>query len=444
MTSEGDEVWLAPGTVYAGYEIVRRLGVGGFGEVYEAVKQESRARVALKVVRVELQDNVQIVVRFMREARAVALLRHPNIVAAVEVGEHQGNPFLAMELLSGEPLGDLVASEGKLPLKRALEIIVPLMAAMRTVHAQGIVHRDLKPDNIFITYTDEGTLQPKILDFGFAKMADPGIRLTGKDTAIGTPNFMSPEQMLTPLGVDPRSDQWALAVLLYYMLSGVKPFEGRNLSETLKNVLQREPETLRERGVDVPDAVASAITRAMRKPPDERFATVNEFAQAILPFATDDTALHYAREFYATSVWDALGEEPPPRTDAEARTRPSRVPRKPRTSPGPRSSASWPPGTQTYPPGVLTTQPGTLSSPPGTLSTPPGTRSAPSATASRPPTPPRAITERQRRAEAPTLSDAEPSVEVPVDVVPRNTLALAVGVLAVVVGLAVLLRLVLS
>ena len=342
MTTEGDEVWLAPGTMYAGYEIVRRLGVGGFGEVYEAVKQGG-PRVALKVVRVELQDNVQIVVRFMREARAVALLRHPNIVAAVEVGEHEGNPFLAMELLTGEPLCDVVANEGKLPLKRALEIIVPLMAAMRTVHAQGIVHRDLKPDNIFVTYTDEGAVQPKILDFGFAKMADTGIRLTGKDTAIGTPNFMSPEQMLTPLGVDPRSDQWALAVLLYYMLTGVKPFQGRNLSETLKNVLQREPAPLGERGVAVPDAVASAIARAMRKAPDERFATVNDFAQAILPFAPDDTALHYAREFYAASVWDALGEEPPQRADAGGRTRPSRVPRPARSAPGPRpSSPSWP------------------------------------------------------------------------------------------------------
>ena len=310
MTSEGDEVWLAPGTVYAGYEIVRRLGVGGFGEVYEAVKQESRARVALKVVRVELQDNVQIVVRFMREARAVALLRHPNIVAAVEVGEHQGNPFLAMELLSGEPLGDLVASEGKLPLKRALEIIVPLMAAMRTVHAQGIVHRDLKPDNVFLSYPDGAAVVPKILDFGFAKITEPGMQITRADTAIGTPNFMSPEQLLAPREVDPRSDQWSVAVLLYYMLTGVKPFGGRTLTDTLKNVLQYEPPRLDAYLPALPSPLVDALARALSKAPAARFESVHQLAEALLPYASDATAMLYTAEIYGDTVWDVVDTNP--------------------------------------------------------------------------------------------------------------------------------------
>jgi len=240
MPNASSEDTLAPGSVFAGYQIERLLGSGAFGSVYEASRPGSPP-VALKVLHVAVEDNEEIVRRFIRESKAIALLKHPNIVASVDVGQHEGRPYLAMERLVGEVLSTLMKREHRLQLGRALDIAVPLMAAVRTVHAQGIVHRDLKPDNIFITYTAEGRIQPKILDFGFAKMAEPGLQLTGKDTAIGTPNFMSPEQMLSPRTVDPRSDQWALGVLLYYMLTGVKPFKGEKLADTLRNVLQSEP-----------------------------------------------------------------------------------------------------------------------------------------------------------------------------------------------------------
>jgi eukaryotic-like serine/threonine-protein kinase len=308
--TESNEDALAPGTVFGSYEILRLIGTGNFGVVYEAVRHDTKQHVALKVLQLEVQGNEEIVRRFVREAKAVALFKHPNVVSAVDVGEEDGRPFLAMELLKGEPLGDLMKREGKLELKSALDIVIPLMAAVRTVHAQGIVHRDLKPDNVFITYPEPGVVVPKILDFGFAKMAEPGLQLTGKDTAIGTPNFMSPEQMLSPRSVDPRSDQWALGVILYFILTGTKPFAGKVLAETLRNVLQHTPTPIRQLLPTLPEAVETALARSMQKPPDQRFASVHDFAQVLMPFATPETTLLYAREFYTVAVWDALGEDP--------------------------------------------------------------------------------------------------------------------------------------
>jgi serine/threonine-protein kinase len=375
MPNASSEDTLAPGSVFAGYQIERLLGSGAFGSVYEASRPGSPP-VALKVLHVAVEDNEEIVRRFIRESKAIALLKHPNIVASVDVGQHEGRPYLAMERLVGEVLSTLMKREHRLQLGRALDIAVPLMAAVRTVHAQGIVHRDLKPDNIFITYTAEGRIQPKILDFGFAKMAEPGLQLTGKDTAIGTPNFMSPEQMLSPRTVDPRSDQWALGVLLYYMLTGVKPFKGEKLADTLRNVLQSEPTPLRTLCPDLPEPVVKAIERAMQKPPDARFASVHEFAQQLLPFASDATAFSYATEFYTVSVWEQLGEEPPPVQSSRP------APHRPRSrSPSPRgtssqraaisSPAALPTSPPTRPSGMHAGAPRTLPSAPPSRSTQP-------------------------------------------------------------------------
>ncbi len=295
---------LTPGTVFAGYEIVRVIGEGGFGMVYEAVKPSLPQPVALKVLRAEVADNAEVYERFLREATTVAKLHHPNIVGYVELDHYEGMPYLAMELLHGEPLTARMNRDGRLPLSHAVDLIVAISAAVRAVHRMGVVHRDLKPDNLFLVYTPEGRVVPKILDFGFAKLSSTDRQLTQANTAIGTPNFMSPEQMLSPLAVDPRSDQWALGVLLYYLLTGIKPFAAKTLPETLNAVLQREPAPLAAHDAHVPEAVERTILRALRKRPDERFPSVHEFAAALMPFAGDDTALLYAAEFEGDQVWD--------------------------------------------------------------------------------------------------------------------------------------------
>ena len=321
-----EEEALAPGSVFAGYRVVRQLGEGAFGTVYEAVRDDIGLTVALKVLRAEVSDNEEVATRFLREAQAVAQLQHPNIVGYVELGEVRGRPFLAMELLRGETLTDLMLREGRVSLGRALEIAIPLIAAVRTVHMQGIVHRDLKPDNVFITYTDSGAVVPKILDFGFAKISAPGMQITRADTAIGTPNFMSPEQMISPREVDPRSDQWALGVLLYYLITGIKPFAAKTLGDTLKNVLQFDPPSMREHLPSVPEAVDVAVMRTLRKPPAERFASVHELATALIPFANDDTAMLYSAEFLGDSVWDDMVDTDPGHASAAHHSQPAPQP----------------------------------------------------------------------------------------------------------------------
>ncbi|MFO0646143.1 MAG: serine/threonine-protein kinase [Polyangiales bacterium] len=324
-----DQETLPPGTRVAGYEIHRLLGRGGFGAVYEASRPDEGARVALKVLHASMAGHEEVVARFVREAKAVARLKHPNIVGAIEVGDDEGRPYLAMELLVGEALGDLLARETKLPLGRALEVIIPIMAAVRAVHARGIVHRDLKPDNIFLARDAAGVTRPKILDFGFAKMAEPGMQLTGQDTAIGTPNFMSPEQLLSPRGVDPKSDQWALGVLLYFMLTGVKPFAAPTLADTLKNVLRREPTPLAELVPEIPSDFTRALDRALRKQPDERFPSVHDFAEAILPWASSEVSLAFVTDPYldVEPLPEELSSTPPEMPSRLSRpSRPSTLP----------------------------------------------------------------------------------------------------------------------
>jgi serine/threonine protein kinase len=299
---------LAPGTVFADFQVVSVLGEGGFGAVYRAVHLRSGREVALKILRTEVATHPEVVHRFLREAEAVASLRHPNIVEAVAMGHHDNHPYLAMELLLGEPLTALMLREGALPLERALAILVPVMSAVRSVHEQGIVHRDLKPDNIFITYTAGYTVHPKVLDFGFVKFDDSHTRITRNDTTIGTPNFMAPEQLHSPTMVDARADQWALGVLLYYLLTNRKPFAADTLVGTLKNVLHEEPHPLHLLRPDLPPEVCAVVHRSLSKCVDDRFPSVHAMASALMPYTSDETALVYTSEFCAEHVWDNLDE----------------------------------------------------------------------------------------------------------------------------------------
>ena len=305
--ANGDEK-LAPGTVFADFEVVSVLGEGGFGAVYRAVHLDSGREVALKILRTEVATNPEVVHRFLREAEAVASLRHPHIVEAVAMGHHDNHPYLAMELLVGEPLTALMLREGALPLQRALDLLIPVMSAVRSVHDQGIVHRDLKPDNIFVVYTAGYAVHPKVLDFGFVKFDDSHTRITRNDTTIGTPNFMAPEQLHSPTAVDARADQWALGVLLYFLLTNHKPFNSDSLVGTLKNVLHEDPYPLHELRPDLPPEVCAIVHRCLSKIVDDRFPSVHAVAAALMPYTSDETALVYTSEFCGEHVWDDANE----------------------------------------------------------------------------------------------------------------------------------------
>jgi serine/threonine protein kinase len=254
------------------YRIERPLGEGGMGLVYEALDQQLDRRVAIKLIRDDLEDSVGRE-RFLREARSAAALSHPNACQLFEVGEHEGRPFLVMELLQGEPLSARL-ERGVLGKDEAVGVMLSLMDVLSAFHAAGLIHRDLKPSNVFLT--DQGV---KLLDFGLARrtqradtLTTPALTVPGAVT--GTLRYMSPEQ-ITGDPVDNRTDIFALGVLLYEMLSGQPPFGAKTNVEWLNAVLTEEPAPL-----DDPDlhAIDAVIMRALRRSPDDRYESIDAMA----------------------------------------------------------------------------------------------------------------------------------------------------------------------
>ena len=236
-------VSLAPGDVVAGrYQTESLIGRGGMGAVFQARDLRTGRSVALKVPYEEYASDAGWRRRFGREARAAAAIRHPNIVEVLDVDVDGPLPFIAMELLTGETLGDLLTREETLSLERAAQLLIPVCGAVHAGHRAGVIHRDLKPENIFLAARDAG-VTPFVLDFGIAKVTTMGQvteaqgALTQTGTMLGTPHFMAPEQMLDEEEVDQRVDVWALGVILFYALTGQRPYAGVNLAQILKSVL---------------------------------------------------------------------------------------------------------------------------------------------------------------------------------------------------------------
>src|SRR5262245_691140 len=236
------ETEVAVGTVLATrYRLENGLGEGGMCRVFAAVDQQLGRRVAVKVIREDLQDD-SARDRFLREARAAAVLTHPNACQLFEVAEHEGNPFLVMELLQGESLADRIARD-PMAKDEAIAVILPLMDALAKFHEAGLIHRDLKPSNVFLT--SQGV---KLLDFGLARrtqrsdaMTAPALTVPG--AIAGTMRYMAPEQ-LTGDPVDARTDVFALGVMLYEMLTGRVPFGHGSNADWLNAVLTKEPPPL--------------------------------------------------------------------------------------------------------------------------------------------------------------------------------------------------------
>jgi serine/threonine-protein kinase len=239
------------------------LGIGGMGEVYRATNVSLGRKVAIKILSADFVNIESDVLRFLREARAAATIRHPNVVDVIDVArDDQGTPFIVQELLSGEDLEHyLRARGGKLPIAEALEIMAAVADAVAAAHAQRVVHRDLKPANIFLA-RDRDRLVPKVLDFGaclfptIAERSAKEVRML-----IGTPQYMAPEQIVSKADVDARSDVWALGVILYELLTGHMPFEASDMDAVLELVKTRDVPRLRERLPDAPDPLERIIVR---------------------------------------------------------------------------------------------------------------------------------------------------------------------------------------
>ncbi|MBM4395394.1 MAG: protein kinase [Deltaproteobacteria bacterium] len=272
------------GTVLDGkYRVESMLGQGGMGAVFRARHIALDRVVALKVLSPEVVADEDMRRRFQREARAVAALRDPHTITLYDYGvTPEGRAYFTMELLDGRPMSALLRDEGALPWRRAAALVVQVCDSLREAHARGILHRDLKPDNLFVGKDAAGNEHVKVLDFGLAKMGGDGEPLTRPGMAFGTPQYLSPEQARGQ-AMDARSDLYSLAVVLYELVLGERPFASDTPLGFLVSHVTEVPKPLRTRrpDLDVPQALDDFLARALAKLPDDRPPDVDAFAAAL-------------------------------------------------------------------------------------------------------------------------------------------------------------------
>jgi serine/threonine-protein kinase len=283
------------------YRVEQLIGSGGMAWVFEATHLMLQKRVALKFMRVDPDaDNTEALARFRREARAAACISGEATARVMDVGAlDDGSPFLVMEYLEGRDLDTLVAGRTRLPIETAVDYAIQACEGLAETHAAGIVHRDLKPANLFLTQGADGSLRVKLLDFGVAKFDETaGARaggatespsVTSAQALVGSPVYMSPEQMRSSRCVDGRTDIWSMGVILYELLAlGRSPFKAATLPEICARVLDGTPAPLAPVRPDVPRALEAVILRCLEKDPSRRFQTAAELAGALVPFGPPD------------------------------------------------------------------------------------------------------------------------------------------------------------
>jgi serine/threonine protein kinase len=299
-------VTIEPGTVVDGkFRVERLLGHGGMGLVLEATHLSLGKRVALKVLRADAVS-VETRERFAREARAAAQLPDEHIAQVSDFGETSaGEPYLVMELLTGSDLEHEIKARGPLPIAEAVDLALQACEGVADAHAAGLVHRDLKPSNLFLVRRRDGSPLVKVLDFGLSKVMAEST-LTATESSFGTPQYMSPEQIRSAKYVDARSDQHALAMILYELASGRRPYAAESVTGLYVVICTAEPVPMRSHLPDVPPALEAAVLRALAKSADDRFRDLGDFAAAIAPFGGPGAAASAAR------VAATFGREAPP------------------------------------------------------------------------------------------------------------------------------------
>lgn len=275
---------LSPGVQLGPYEILAAIGSGGMGEVYRARDSRLGRDVAIKVIGAELTKDGEWLRRFEQEARAMASVSHPNVLSIYDIGKSDSVSYIVTELLEGETLRQELM-RGPLPIERAVEVTLQVLAGLSMTHERGMVHRDLKPENIFLTRMGHA----KILDFGLAKVTKPFGALSANSNPtlvsepgaiVGTISYMSPEQA-RGLTADARSDVFAIGSILYEMLCGHRAFHGKTPADTISSILKDEPVAVSQFGVSVPENVVRIIKRCLEKEPGERFQSARDVASAL-------------------------------------------------------------------------------------------------------------------------------------------------------------------
>jgi serine/threonine protein kinase len=332
----------AAGDVVCGkYRLLRPLGEGGMGLVFEAEHLRLRQSVALKFLRSEVLALPDALERFEREARASARIRGPHVVQVLDVDtDERGRPYMVMELLRGRDLEAELRVHGPFPVERAVDLVLQACVAVAQAHAAGIVHRDLKPSNLFLT-EEAGKRVLKVLDFGISKIAPDADAAPASATStcvtVGTPLYMSPEQMRSSKDVDGRSDIWSLGVILYELVAGTPPFLGTTTAAIAAIVADAMP-SLRRVRPDVPEALERVLSTALAKAPDDRLPTVEALGAALMPFASADGvagpfSLRPSQRDFALAV-SAMARTPPSQRVSDAKELLELPPSRPPGSPG--------------------------------------------------------------------------------------------------------------
>ena len=267
------------------YRVEAILGHGGMGVVAECTHLTLNERVAVKMLRQDVLMDQDAVSRFIREAQAAVKLKSEYVARVSDVGTFEnGVPYMVMEFLEGHDLGELLKQRGVLPIQWAVELMLQTAEALAEAHSLGIVHRDVKPTNLFVTWRPDGTSLIKVLDFGISKSPmGTDMQLTQTQSLLGTPAYMSPEQMRSARLVDTRTDIWSLGTVFYEILEGRRPFEAESFSEMCVKVAVDPPAPM----VNTPPGLQQVIMRCLAKSPEQRYSTMADVGRDLVPYAAD-------------------------------------------------------------------------------------------------------------------------------------------------------------
>ncbi len=312
------------------YEVIRRLGEGGMGAVYEAEHTAIQRRVALKVLHAEFGRNPSVVERFLQEARAVNAVRHRNVVEVMDFGVDDGRPWLVMELLSGESLAARIERQGAGDPAWAVRTLDPLCRALHQAHQRGFIHRDVKPDNVFLVSEEGGEEVPKLLDFGIAKNLLEDRKLTATGAMVGTPAYMAPEQITDPRSVTAACDQYAVGAMAYEMLTGRLPHEAETFHGLVLGKVQGASTPILDHRPDLAPALAAAVMRALALKPADRHPDIESLRLALLeslgpresveaPTPPQDSAPAPAPYVLPAPEMEPAPEAPPPSPPSRSR-----------------------------------------------------------------------------------------------------------------------------
>jgi eukaryotic-like serine/threonine-protein kinase len=302
---------LHEGLTVGRYQLIRELGRGGMGIVFEASHTELDSRAAVKIIEPSLADRRGQTERFIREARAAARTRHLHAVNVYDLGTHDDLLYIVMELLDGETLAAMLARAAPLPPPRIAELFVPVLSAVAAAHDAGVIHRDLKPSNIVLARRGGRIVHPVVTDFGISKLLSDGCSahaaesrpdvLTGSHAVLGTIHYMAPELTRSAGDATPLSDQYSIGVMLYEAATGRRPFTGSSPYELMRAVVKAACERPRSLNADVPASLEAVIQRAMSPNPCARYSSLRALGAALLTHASATTWSLWGEEFHADS-----------------------------------------------------------------------------------------------------------------------------------------------